>query len=301
MKHPHRPKQTSPADELFEYRAVEKKKLKLTMAITGTMMIVEVIGGLLTNSLALISDAGHMFTHFFALAISFGAILFANKQSCNHRTFGFFRIEILAALFNSLFLFGVTIWILIEGVKRIIDPTPVLGLQMFIIAIIGLAVNLVSAWILHGTSKDDLNVKSAFLHMLADTLSSVVIVIGAVIIYFTNWNIIDPILSIGIALVIFRWGWGLFKDSVNILLEAVPKGINTDIVSKELKENISEIKEISDIHIWEITSKMYSMTAHIKMPNMNIEKSKEILDKINRYVDEKYDIEHTTIQFEPYK
>lgn len=301
MKHPHRPKQTSVADELFEYRSVEKKRLKLTMAITGVMMAAEVIGGLLTNSLALISDAGHMFTHFFALLISFGAILCANRESCHHRTFGFYRVEILAALFNSVFLFAVTVWILVEGFRRIIHPAPVLGLQMFVIAFLGLLVNLISAWILHGVGKEALNIKSAFLHMWADALSSVAIVIGAVVIYFTQWNIIDPILSILIALLIVGWGWELFKDSVNILLEATPKGINTDIVSKELKENIKEIEEINDIHIWEITSKMYAMTAHVKIPNIGIDKSKEILDRINRYVDEKYDIEHTTIQFEPYK
>ena len=299
MTHIHRPKQTSPADELFEYRSVEKKKLKLTMAITGTMMIVEVIGGLLTNSLALISDAGHMFTHLFALAISFGAILCANRQSCHHRTFGFYRVEILAALFNSLFLFGVTAWILIEGIKRIIQPAPVLGLQMFMIAIIGLIVNLVSAWILHGTSKDNLNVKSAFLHMLADTLSSVVIVIGAVIIYFTDWNIIDPILSIGIALMILAWGWGLFKDSVNILLEATPKGLTTDDVSGMLLKEIPKIEKITDLHIWEITSKMYSMTANVKLKEeVNRIEEKEIITKIKQVVDERFDIEHATIEIE---
>lgn len=299
MKHNHRPKLTSTTDELFEYRSLEKKKLKLAIAVTGVVMVVEIIGGLLTNSLALISDAGHMFTHFFALAISLGAILFANRPSCHHRTFGFYRIEILSALFNSLFLFGVTAWILIEGIKRIIHPAPILSLQMFIIAIVGLLANLVSAWILHGTSKDDLNVRSAFVHMIADTLSSVVIVIGAVILYFTGWTIIDPILSIGIALVIFAWGWGLFRDSVNILLEAVPKGITTDEVSEVLMKEVSAIKEITDLHIWEITSKMYSMTAHIKLKEQLVRTGiKKILNKIKQIVNEQFDIEHTTIEFE---
>ena len=299
MKHSHRPKQTSVVEELFEYRLVEKKKLKLTMAITGAMMVVEVIGGLLTNSLALISDAGHMFTHFFALAISLGAILCANRRSCHHRTFGFYRIEILAALFNSLFLFGITIWILTEGIKRIIHPAPVLGLQMFVIAIIGLVVNLICALILRGTSKSDLNVKGAFFHMLADTLSSVVIVIGAVIIYFTGWNIIDSVLSMGIALVILIWGWGLFKDSVNILLETAPKGLTTAEVSEVLRKEIPAIEDISDLHVWVITSNMYSMTAHIKLKEQpERENIKKILNKIKQIVDKQFDIEHTTIEFE---
>ena len=299
MKHEHRPKQTSVSDELFEYRLVEKKKLKLTMAITGIMMVAEVVGGLLTNSLALVSDAGHMFTHFFALAISFGAILCANRESCHHRTFGFYRIEILEALLNSLFLFAVTAWILIEGVRRIVHPAPVLGMQMFIIALIGLVVNLVSAWILHGAGTEDLNIKSAFLHMWADTLSSVAIVTGAIIIYFTHWNIIDPILSLAIAVFILGWGWQLFRDSVNILLESTPKGINSDQVAKVIKESNPEIEEITDLHIWEITSKMYSMTAHIKLKDkFEYEDTKKILIKIKDIANEKFDIEHTTIEFD---
>jgi cobalt-zinc-cadmium efflux system protein len=299
MKHAHGPKQTSVADELFEYRSVEKKKLKLTMAITGLMMVAEVIGGLLTNSLALVSDAGHMFTHFFALLISLSAILCANMESCRRRTFGFYRVEILAALFNSVFLFAVTAWILFEGVKRIIYPAPVLSAQMFIIAVMGLAVNLISALILHGAGKDDLNIKSAFLHMWADTISSVAIVTGAVIIYFTQWNIIDPLLSILIALLIVVWGWQLFKDSVNILLESAPKGMDSNQVESALKENIPEIEEITDLHIWEITSKMYSMTAHIKLKNLAGEcVSKEVLRKIKDIANVRFDIEHTTIEFD---
>jgi len=299
MKHAHRPKQTSVADELFEYRSVEKKRLKFSMAITGIMMVAEVVGGLLTNSLALISDAGHMFTHFFALAISFGAILCADRESSHHRTFGFYRIEILAALFNSVFLFAVTIWISVEGIRRIVHPAPVLGMQMFVVAVIGLIVNLVSVWILQGAAKEDLNVKSAFLHMWADTLSSIAIVAGAVIIYFTHWNVIDPVLSIVIAVLILRWGWQLFKDSVNILLESTPKGIKSEQVAEAIKQGVSEIEEITDLHIWEITSKMYSMTAHIKLKD-NFEKAviKKIVSKIKDIADKEFDIEHTTIEFD---
>lgn len=300
MKHSHLPKQHSHvADELFEYRSVEKKKLKLTMAVTGIMMVAEIVGGFWTNSLALISDAGHMFTHFFALAISFAAILCASKVSCHHRTFGFFRVEILAAFLNSLFLFGATFWILAESIKRMIHPAPVLGVQMFVIAIIGLVVNLASIFILQGSHKDDLNVKSAFLHMLGDTLSSIVVVTGAVVIYFTGWNIIDPVLSVGIAVVILAWGWGLFKDSVDILLESAPKGINTEDISKTLMAEIPSIEEITDIHVWEITTKMYSMTAHIRLKEGHGQAgTKNVLGKIKTTVDKQFDIEHTTIEFD---
>lgn len=300
MKHFHRPKQTtSLTDELFEYKSLEKKKLKIAIAITGITMLIEIVGGLLTNSLALISDAGHMFTHLFALAISTAAIICAGRPVCHHRTFGFYRVEILAALLNSLFIFAITVWIFIEGVQRIIHPREVIGFEMFIVAFIGLVVNLITAWILSGATKESLNIKSAFLHMLADTFSSVAIVIGAIIIYFTKWNIIDPVLSIGITFIILIWGWGLFKDSANILLEAAPKGIDSDQVRKALMDSIAEIEEITDIHIWEITSKMYSMTAHVKIKgDEKCVDVKNILSRIKHLVNEKFDIEHTTIELD---
>ena len=298
MKHSHKPKIKDSFAHLHEYRRVERNKLRLTMIITGSVMIIEVIGGILTNSLALLSDAGHMFTHFFALGISFGAIVIASKEPCHHRTYGFYRVEILAALFNSLFLFVVTAYILYEGVKRLLHPEPVLGLQMFLVAVVGLIVNVISVLILRGSERDDLNVQGAFLHMLADTVSSIVIVFGAIIIYFTHWNPIDPLLSIGISLVIFIWARRLFKDSINILLETAPEGINIDDVSAELKKEIPEIKNIHDMHIWVITSNMYSLTAHIAIGDVNHRRSKEILDRIDTLLNDKYDIEHTTIQFD---
>jgi cobalt-zinc-cadmium efflux system protein len=170
---------------------------------------------------------------------------------------------------------------------------------MFIIATIGLVVNLVTAWILHGVSKESLNIKSAFLHMLSDTFSSVAIVIGAIIIYFTGFNIIDPILSIVIALIILLWAWSLFKDSVNILLEFAPKGLDTDKVRHFLTQNIKEIEEITDMHIWEITTKMYSMTAHVKLKGDKQDVDiKGLLSRIKQLVNDKFDIEHTTIELD---
>jgi len=300
MRHFHRPKQTvSAADEIFEYKFLEKKKLKIAIIITGITMLIEIAGGIFTNSLALLSDAGHMFTHFFALFISAAAIACADRPVCHHRTFGFYRVEILAALFNSIFIFAIAVWIFIEGVERIMHPKQVVSLDMFIIATIGLVVNLVTAWILHGASKESLNIKSAFLHMLGDLFSSVAIVIGAIVIYFTGWNIIDPILSILIALIILFWAWGLLKDSVNILLEFAPKGMDTDKVRQVLMQNIKEIEEITDMHIWEITTKMYSMTAHVKIKgDEQCVDIKGLLSRIKQVVNDKFDIEHTTIELD---
>lgn len=284
---------------MHEYRGVAKNRLALAMGITGAVMVLEVIGSVITGSLALGSDAGHMFTHLFALTISFVAINLACKAPCHHRTYGFYRVEILAALFNSIFLFAVTGYILYEGIVRLLNPQPVIGFEMLIVALFGLAANGLSILILRGSVKSDLNVRSAFLHMFADTASSVVIIFGAIIVSYTNWYIIDPLLGIGISVLIFVWAWGLFKDSVNVLLETAPKGMNIDDISATLKKHLPEIVTISDMHVWEITSDMYSFTAHIQIDGLDYAKSKEVLEKINKVLDEKYSIQHTTIQLEP--
>jgi cobalt-zinc-cadmium efflux system protein len=169
---------------------------------------------------------------------------------------------------------------------------------MLIVAMFGLIANGFSILLLRGSVKSDLNIRSAFLHIFADTASSVVIIFGAIAVSLTNWYIIDPLLGIGISILILVWAWGLFKDSVNILLETAPKGMNIDEVSSELKKRIPDIVEITDMHIWEITSNMYSFAAHIRIGAVDYTKSKEILDKINELLDQKYGIEHATVQFE---
>jgi cobalt-zinc-cadmium efflux system protein len=234
----------------------------------------------------------------FALAISFAAIVIASKEPCHHRTYGFYRAEILAALFNSIFLFGVTAYIFYQGIERLLNPQPVLGFEMLIVAVLGLAANGLSILILRGSVRSDLNIKGAFLHMFADTASSVVIIIGAVIVSLTNWYIIDPLLGIGISVLIFVWAWSLLRDSVNVLLETAPKGMDIDTVGVKLKEKIPEIAQITDMHIWEITSGMYSLTAHIEANLTNYRNTNQLIDKINKTLDEEYGIEHTTIQIE---
>ncbi len=298
MTHIHKPKQAV-ISNIHEYRSVAKSRLSLAITITGTVMILEVIGSVLTGSLALGSDAGHMSTHLFALAISFTATAIACREPCHHRTFGFYRVEILAALFNSIFLFAVTAYIFYQGIERLLNPQPVMGFEMLIVALVGLLANGLSIIILKGSVKANLNIKGAFLHMFADLASSVAVIFGAIAVSLTSWYIIDPLLGIGISLVIFSWATGLFKESVNILLETAPKGMNVDQISAELKGNLPEIAEITDMHIWEITSNMYSFTAHLRIKTEYYSESKEILNKINRILDEKYGIEHTTIQVEP--
>lgn len=297
MIHEHQPKIKSP-DSLYTYRGVKKNKLLLTLSITLVVMVVEFIGGFLTNSISLISDAGHMFTHVFALLISYAAILCTSIKACHHRTYGFYRAEVLAALFNSLFLFGITIVIVVESIRRMFEPRDILTTQMLIIALLGLVVNLVCVWILKGGHhQTDRNIRSVMLHMFADTGSSVAIIIGAVIIAYTGWTIIDPLLSLGIAALIVIWAWRLLKDSVNVLLETAPAGIKTDEVAQRLEQEIPGVRKVEDIHVWEITSNMYSMTAHVLVKNVSLQEAEKIREKINKLVYDTYDIGHTTIQF----
>ena len=285
--------------DIHEYKNVTKNRLILSMIITASVMAIEIIGSMLTGSLALGSDAGHMFTHLFALIISFTAIIISCKEPCHHRTFGYYRAEILAALFNSIFLFGVTAYIFFQGIERLLNPQPVLGFEMLLVALAGLAANGLSILILRNSIRNDLNVKGAFLHMFADAASSILIIIGAIVVSLTGWYIIDPLLGIGISVLIFVWAFGLMRDSINVLMETSPKGINADVVIVEIKKNIPEVTAINDMHIWEITSGMYSLTAHVEANIHSNGDVSEIIQRINKILNDKFGVEHTTIQIEP--
>ncbi len=278
------------------HRGEERSKLVLVCALTGTMFIVEGIAGFLTNSLALLSDAGHMLTHMIALLISLGAIMFASRPPTARKTYGFYRLEILAALFNGATLFLITIWIFFHAYKRIINPEPVASGHMLIVAIVGLLVNLACAYILK-TSHGSLNIKSAFMHMMADTFSSLVVVFGAIIMHYTQWYILDPALSILICIVILVWSYQLITESVDILLEATPKDVDLENVVKSISE-LDEIEGVHDVHIWTITSGMYAMSAHIYIKDIMVSETQQIMSNINTLVNEKFSIGHTVIQFE---
>ena len=285
------------SDHLFEFRTVAQSRLVLSLVITFTVMIVEFVGGFLTNSIALISDAGHMFTHSFAIAISLAAIIIARTPPCHHKTFGMFRAEILAAFVNGIFLLLVVGIIVYEAIWRIIHPKEVLGLQMLVIAVLGLVVNMVTIGILHGSHKDDLNVRSVFYHMIGDVASSIGIVAAAVVIYYTQWNIIDPLISIGISAVIAIWAYGILKDSIRILLEMTPKGLSVDMISSDIREHFPEIRELSNVHLWTITSGMFVFSAHVLMnTSSSPEIASGVIARLNQYLKQQYNIIESTIQ-----
>jgi len=288
------------SDHLFQYRSVERKKLVLSLAITLTVMVIEIIGGFITNSIALLSDAGHMFTHAFAIGISLLANFIARKPPCHHKTFGLYRAEILAAFINGLFLLLIVGIIVFEAILRFLNPQDVIGFYMLIVAFVGLAVNITSIFILQGSRDTSLNVKSVFYHMIADAASSIGIVIAAFIIMSTGFMILDPIVSLGISTVIIFWAYGILKDSTRILLEMAPKGLNIDIITEDLKTKFPEINEIYDVHLWTIIPDMLIYSAHVKLNNELIPINKEeFIAKINEYLLKNYKIIESTIQVTP--
>ena len=285
------------SEHLFEYRYVEQKKLLLSLLITFIVMILELIGGYFTNSMALLSDAGHMFTHVFALVIGLAAIIISRKPPCHHRTFGLYRAEVLAAFVNGLFLIGVVVLIVYEAILRILHPIEILGLEMLMIAFIGLTVNIISIMILRGAQKDNLNIRSVFYHMFADAISSIGIVIAALVIMFMGWTFIDPFVSIGISIVILFWAWDVLKNSTRILLETAPKGLDIDMISEDLKNKFSEIGELHNVHVWSITPEMQVFSAHVQINQSKMQtKQEDVISKINDYLLQKYNIIDCTIQ-----
>ena len=302
MEHSHHPKiadHEAHHDHPHEHvhRGVEKKRLTMVAILTGSMMVVEGIGGYVTNSLALLSDAFHMLTHFGALMISLSAIIIATRFQSEDKTFGYWRAEILTALLNGVTLVPIVGYILYESYQRYMHPEPIRDTIMLAVAVVGLIVNIVSALALWGVGKEDINIRGAFLHMIGDTLSSVAVIIAGLIIYFTNWVVVDPIASVVISIMILIWSAGLIYESVHVLLESVPKGIRVDEVERLIKA-VSGVKDVHDIHIWQITSGMYSLTCHVIVRNMNISEAQGILEQIQTTLDKQFHITHANIQFE---
>ncbi len=274
-----------------------KRDLLVALAITVLMMLAEIIGGLLSNSLALLSDAGHMFTDNLALLLSFFALKFAAMPATERKTFGFYRLEILAAFVNGIVLVLISCYIMYQAYLRIVNPQPVAGKLMLVIAAIGLAANLVGAVVLNKHSATSLNIRGAYLHILGDAFSSVGVVIGGVIILYTGWYYVDPILSMLISLVIIYGAWALVKESVNILLESVPAHINIDRVAVEMQK-IEGVREAYHIHIWTITSGVYAMSAHVIIDDQMVSRNRHLLDRISAVAAEKFKVMHVTIQIE---
>jgi cobalt-zinc-cadmium efflux system protein len=260
-------------------------------------MIAEVIGGLLANSLALLSDAGHMLTDILALGLSIVAMRFAQKPPTASKTFGFYRLEILAALFNGMLLFFISFYIFYEAYKRLLHPEEIKGLVMLVVAAIGLLANGVGIVILKKSARKSLNVRSAFFHIVGDTISSGGVIVGGLVILYTGWNLVDSLIGIFIGMLILAGAYRLVRESIDIFLEATPKDINMAKMLDDLRK-IEGVKEIHHLHLWTITSGIYAMSAHVLIEDLLVSRCAQILEEIERLLQGKYGMEHTTIQFE---
>jgi cobalt-zinc-cadmium efflux system protein len=305
MKHDHKPfrEQHHEAGEdhphhHFGGKDLEKRRLIWVIFLTAVMMVVEAVFGWLSGSLALLSDAGHMLTHFGALVISLMAILVARRPSHPERSYGLYRVEILAALLNAVTLAVITAFILEAAVRRLLNPQPIHTTEMLVVAILGLVVNLVSAAFLWKAGRgEDLNLRSAFAHMLGDTASSVAVVVGALVIRYTGALWVDPILSAILAVVILIWAYDLVRLSLSILLEATPRGIELWKVEESIRA-VAGVVEVHDIHIWSITSGMHVLTAHVGVENQPLGAVQIIRRNLESVLHREFKIAHTNIQFE---
>ena len=281
-----------------QHRINKLSRLRLALSLTAVGMLFEFLGGFLSNSLALISDAWHMLTHLFALGMSYFAILLAMRPVTKKRTYGFYRAEILAAFVNGIALIFISAYLVYEAVLRFISPQKIKVGEMLFVAGFGLLINGFSTYLLARISHHDLNVRSAFLHEIGDLVSSVAVVAAGLTIFYTNSYIIDPLISLFICVLIVIWAVKLIIDSGNILLEASPKHLDIDEVAAVLKNEVSGVCEVHHLHAWTIASSMYALTAHVVIEDCQVSSANELLKKINTLLEERFRIEHTNIQFE---
>lgn len=281
-----------------ELRARNKKSLRLALGVTFLFFVVEIVGGILTNSLALLSDAGHMLTDVLALGMSLFAMWFARRPPTLRHSFGYHRLEIFAALLNGLTLIGVSLYIFIEAYHRFQSPPEVAGVPMLIIASIGLVVNLLSSFILHGSKDHNLNIRGAYLHVLGDTLGSVGAILAGVIMTTTGWMYADPLFSIIIGSIIIISSIHLLRETLHVLMQGTPKGIKPE----EVRDAIRRLRHVTgshDLHIWTLTNGIEAMTVHINADwQLSLEEQDDLIREIQALTREQFGIQHTTVQVE---
>jgi len=271
------------------------RPLVLALLITTSVMMLEILVGLLSHSLALLADAGHMATDAAALGMSLLAAWIASQPATRTKTYGFYRTEILAAFFNGLTLWLVVAWIVYQAIQRFLHPPVVQAPMMLVTAVIGLIANLGCSWILRPSQAQSLNQRSAYLHVLADAVGSVSVIGAALAIWLTGWNMADPIASILICLIILWGSWNLISQSVNILLEGAPAHLDAVRVMRTMQE-IPGVRRVHDIHLWTITSGMEALSAHVVIADVG--QSRAILRQLHHTLEQQFGIQHATLQLE---
>ncbi len=286
---------------LFDSKAIverhsETKRLKWALAISSVFFFAELIAGFVTNSLALLSDAGHMLSDIGALALSLFAFYFARRPATLESTYGYHRVEILAALFNGLALWLIVGVILASAFNRLFDPPEVESVGMIIVAFLGLLVNIGAGVILFDPHHHhNLNLRGAFLHVVSDAVGSLGAIVAGIVMLMTGWYLADPLISILIAGLILFSSWNLVKESLSILMQSVPKGIRLEEV-QEIIESVEGVAKVHDLHIWAVTSGIYTLSAHAVVENGG--DLHEVLNGIENTLKQHFNIEHTTIQLE---
>lgn len=280
--------------------ARHQRSLAISFAMILVYFVVEAVAGLLTNSLALLSDAGHMLTDVIGLGMALAAIQLASRherrEDAGQHTFGLYRLEILAAFVNALLLFGVAVYVLIEAARRLTGESEVLGLPMLIVATLGLVVNLIAFALLREGAKESLNVEGAYLEVLADTLGSVGVIIAAVLLEVFGWAWVDPVVGAAIGLWILPRTYRLGSQAVRILLQAAPPELDLAELRSDL-EAIDGVVDVHDLHVWTLTSEMENVSAHL-MVDIGVD-SHGVLDRARQILQEQYQLDHATLQVEP--
>jgi cobalt-zinc-cadmium efflux system protein len=272
-------------------------KFRFAVLLTTFVLVIEIVGGILSNSLALLSDAAHVFSDSLSLIMSWLAIYLSTRPATSSRTYGYHRTEVFAAFINGVSLIAISGWIFYEAVHRFLEPEPVKSKEMLVVAIIGFIANMVIVWLFHGEGHKSLNVRSAVLHVIGDALASVGVIVGGAIMYWTSWFVVDPILSCVIGLIVLIGAVRVTKEAVHILLEGSPKHADAQKVAACIGA-IDSVKDVHDMHIWSLCSNYLALSTHVSIDEDASRSSHELRQEINDKLQTQFGIFHTTIQIE---
>ena len=273
------------------------KRVQIALVLTATFMLVEVVGGILSGSLALLADAGHMFTDTMALALTVFAFRASVRPADKKRSFGYQRFQIIAAFVNGLSLFVIVGWILVEAVRRFIDPPDVIGQTMLVVAGAGLIVNIIAFIILHGGDQQNLNMRGAALHVVGDLLGSVAAIVAAIVIMSTGWMPIDPILSVVVAMLILRSAWKLVRRSAHILLEGTPEWLDVADIQAKIISTVPDVSGIHHVHVWCQTPQNLMLTMHVVLDE-SVADVTAVVRSVKQVLQAEFGINHSTIEVE---
>jgi len=272
-------------------------RLFITIMLNFLITVVEIIGGIISGSLSLISDAFHNFSDGIAVIISYVAIWLNRRPNDENYTFGYKRAEIIAAVFNASVLIGISFYLFFEAYQRLMNPSVVKGGLMIIVASIGLAANIAGTLLLKSGSKDSMNIRSVYLHLLSDAVSSFGVILGGIFIYFYNIYWLDPVITVFISIYIIKESWGIVKDAVSVLMMGAPNDISINDIETKLM-TLNGIKNIHHVHLWRVNEKDIHFEAHAKVENTLVSNTEKLLEKIETVMHEKFNINHVTLQFE---